>query len=393
MKLFILPDFFSGLTPWFIKGEAPKGMPAVYNFFKVLEKKEDITFDGILYNKYVSRTMYFDNGSKLELKKVTLFKSIHLLWKLIAYVLTFFYAVKYLRKHRFNIIYGMAVFSPCAMLLGKMFKTKSVGRVFGTLSSKMIKEKQFFRLYFRNFLDVMAIKFPCDVMISTEDGTEYGFFAKKMNPTKEVNIMYNGIDKNFKKKLLNSYVSGKILNPKKIKIVYVGRLSYWKRQDLAIDSLSYLRANGVDASMTFIGDGPDLNKINEQITKLNLQKHVDFIYGIPQMDLPDLIKQYDISLFLYDNGNLGNALWEACLAGQLVCVKNSGDLKGIFEDGINSIVVEDKSSAESIAKKITEGLLDKNVNLFGQKIQVKVDGIIECWEERINSELTYIKGK
>ena len=36
MKIYILPDFFSGLTNWFVKDEAPKGMPAVYNFLKVL---------------------------------------------------------------------------------------------------------------------------------------------------------------------------------------------------------------------------------------------------------------------------------------------------------------------------------------------------------------------
>ena len=102
MRLFILPDFFSGLTPWFVEGKSPKGMPAVYNFLKILGEKEDVFFDGILYNKFVTRTMHFDNGSKLELKKVTLFKSIHLLWKLTAYVLTFFYAIKYLKKNKFE---------------------------------------------------------------------------------------------------------------------------------------------------------------------------------------------------------------------------------------------------------------------------------------------------
>ena len=34
MKIYILPDFFSGLTNWFVKDEAPQGMPAVSQFLK-----------------------------------------------------------------------------------------------------------------------------------------------------------------------------------------------------------------------------------------------------------------------------------------------------------------------------------------------------------------------
>ena len=393
MRIFILPDFFSGLTSWFVNGEKPKGMPAVYNFLKVLGEKEDVTFDGILFNKYVTRTIHFENGSTLELKKITLFKSTHLLWKSVAYMLTFFYSVNHFRKQKYDVVYGMSVFAPYAMLLGKLFKTKSVGRLFGTLSSVMIKKKEYFKLYCRNFLDVMAIKFPCDVMISTEDGTEYEFFAKSMNPSKEVKLMYNGIDENLKTKLLNSYDSKRTLNPKKIKIVYVGRLSYWKRQDLALDILFNIRQQGVDASMTIIGDGPDLDVLKMQIAQLQLKEYVDIVYGIPQMELPDIISTHDLSMFLYDNGNLGNALWEACLAGQLICIKNSGDLKGIFENNLNSIVVENEDSAELIASSIVKALSKPNILEYRAKIQNRVDGIIKDWESRIEDELNYINSK
>lgn len=390
MKIYILPDFFSGLKNWFVKDEPPRGMPAVYNFFKVLGSKNDIYFDGVLYNKYITRTMHFENGSKLELKKITLFKSYHLLWKLYAYIITFFYSIKYLSNSRFDLVYGMSVFANYSMLLGKIFKIKSVGRLFGTLSSDMIKNRQYFKLYFRNFLDVMAIKFPCDVMISTEDGTEYKFFAKKMNPKKEVKLMFNGIDKSLKSKLLEYDSLQKKINPKKIKICYVGRLSYWKRQDLAINVLYSLRQKGIDASMTIIGDGPDLKKINSQILKLMLSDYVEVINGIPQMELPDIINKHDISMFLYDNGNLGNALWEACLGGQIICVKNSGDLNDIFHNNVNSILVQSNCSAEEISTQMIKSLENYNTLEFGKLIQKKVNEIIVDWEQRINDEINYI---
>lgn len=390
MRIYILPDFFSGLKNWFVKNEAPQGMPAVHNFLKILGSKKEISFDGVLYNKYITRTMHFENGSKLELKKITLFKSTHLLWKLFAYTNTFFYSIRYLSNHRFELVYGMSVFANYSMLLGKIYKIKSVGRLFGTLSSDMIKSKQYFKLYFRNFLDVMAIKFPCDVMISTEDGTEYKFFANEMNPSKEIKLMFNGIDKSLKHKLLSYDSLQKKINPKNIKICYVGRLSYWKRQDLALDVLFSLRQKGIDASMTIIGDGPDLKKIKSQISELMLSDHVEIINGIPQMELPEIINKHDISMFLYDNGNLGNALWEACLGGQIICVKNSGDLNNIFQNNVNSILVQSNDSAEEISLKMINSLENYNTVEFGSMIKQKVNEIIIDWEQRINDEISYI---
>ena len=393
MKIYILPDFFSGLKNWFVKDEAPNGMPAVYNFLKFLGSKKDFSFDGVLFNKHITRTMHFENGSKLELKKITLFKSYHLLWKLCAYLCTINYSIRYLRKYKFDLVYGMAVFANHSMLLGRIFKIKSVGRIFGTLSSDMIKRKQYFKLYFRNLFDIISIKFPCDVLISTEDGTDYKFFANEMNPSKEVKLMYNGIDKSLKYKLLNYNSFQKKINPGEIKICYVGRLSYWKRQDLALDVLFSLRQKGINASMTIIGDGPDLKKIKTQISKLRLTDCVEIINGIPQMELPEIVNKHDISMFLYDNGNLGNALWEACLGGQIICVKNSGDLKDIFQNNINCILVQSNDSANEISLQIINSLENFNTLEFGNKIQEKVNEIIIDWEHRINDEISYILNK
>ena len=393
MRIYVLPDFFSGLKQWFVRDELPNGMPAVFNFLQVLGSKEDLSFDGVLYNKYVTRTMVFKNGSKLELRRIRVFKSHHFVWKLCAYFATFFYSLKYLRNQKFDLVYGMAVFANHSMLLGRIFKIKSVGRLFGTLSSAMIKNKQYVKLYTRNFLDVMAIKFPCDVIISTEDGTEYEFFAKTINPSKAVKLMFNGIDRALKQKLLRYSKLKKNIVSNDFKICYVGRLSHWKRQDLALEVLYWLRESGINASMTMIGDGPDLGKIKDQVFELGLSGHVVFLNGIPQTELPKIVNNHDISMFLYDNGNLGNALWEACLGGQLICIKNSGDLKDIFQHGSNCILVQANDSAKQISRKIMGTLEGNNIDEFGDRIQRKVSEVIIDWETRIDKEISYILTK
>jgi len=391
MRIFILADFFSGLKDWYVYGDSPKGMPAVFNFFKILGKKDDVYFNAILYNKYINRTIIFENGSKIILKKITLFKSLHLLWKFNIYILTFYYSFAKIRKEKYDVIYGMSVFAPFSKILGKFFKIKSVGRVFGTLSAELAKNKKYFKLYTRHIIDLITIKYPCDILISTEDGTDYSYFSKRYNPTKQVEILYNGIEMEFKNKLLASYNPNKIVTPNEFKIIYIGRLSDWKRQDLAIDTLWQLRKMGMNASLTLVGDGPNLNKLKKQISKLNLNADIDIIFGIPQDELPKLIAEHDISMFLYNNGNLGNALWESCLAGQLICIRNSGDLKGIFINNENSIVVNINDTSKDIANSIMKGLNNSSANDFGSRIQEKVNLLIDDWEERIEKELKLFK--
>tara|TARA_B100002051_G_C16664731_1_gene601099 strand:+ start:129 stop:1301 length:1173 start_codon:yes stop_codon:yes gene_type:complete len=390
MKILILPDFFSGLKSWYVYGDKPKGMPAVYNLFLQLGKKNDIIFNGILVNKFVSREINFDNGSVLKLHKLALFDKYHFIWKFIAFIYTLFLAIKFQKYNNNDIVYGMAVFAPVAMITGKVFNKKSVGRMFGTLSSEMIRKKQFFRLYSRNLIDVLAIKFPCDIMISTEDGTDYKFFANYINPNKKVHILYNGIESELKNILLNN--SKRTIDiSKKIEFVYVGRLSYWKRQDLALKVIYEIRKNGHNAFITFIGDGPDKNKIIKEAKDLNLINYVKIIYGIEQNKLANLISNYDVSLFLYDNGNLGNALWESCFSANIVCIRESGDLRGIFIDDFNSIVVGSKDNPRKIARKIMKKLTRDDINLFGERIRSRVGNIIQDWEIRIDNEIDLIK--
>ena len=78
------------------------------------------------------------------------------------------------------------------------------------------------------------------------------------------------------------------------------------------------------------------------------------------------------------------------MAGQLICVKNSGDLRGIFKNSINSIVVENEDSAQQICEQILENITKKDINLFGKRIQDDVREIIEDWDIRIEKELKLI---
>jgi len=390
MRILILGEFFSGLTDWHLYGEKPKGMPAVYNFYEELGKKDDVYFEGLVYNKQLSRVIEFENGSKIFIKEYKRFKKHHFLWKIFAMLATYRESKKMLSKGTFNTIYGMANFALFASILGKKYKIKSVGRVFGTFATELVKKKKLFKLYTRHLFDVLIIKNPPDILISTEDGTDYEYFAKKFNPNKDVKIIFNGMAKELKVTLLNLKPSNIDLN-KTIKFIYIARLSHWKRQDLAIETISELRKQNIDATLTIIGDGPDLEKNKRLIADLKISDYVNIIDSVPQLELPKIIEKHHISMSLYNNGNLGNVIWETSLAGKITVIRKSGNLHNIFINNENSIVIENEDSALEIATKILASFNDKNFNTFGDSIRNKVNKIIMDWDKRIDFELNMIR--
>jgi len=392
MKILILGEFFSGLKDWHLYGKKPKGMPAVYNFYNILGKRDDVQFEGIVLNKYLNRTIEFENGSKLHVIKYTKFSKYHFIWKLFAMFATYRIAKKRIRNNNFDIIYGMANFALLASILGKKQKIKSVGRVFGTFATELIKNKNYFKLYTRHIIDVLIIKNPPDILISTEDGTDYSYFANKFNPKKDVKILFNGMDKDLKKTLLNLSPT-KLDKNKTIKFIYIARLSSWKRQDLAIDTINHLRKQNIDAILTIIGDGPELNSIKNLIYQLKLTQYVQIIDSVPQIDLPKIIEKHHVAMSLYNNGNLGNVIWETSLAGKIIIIRESGNLHNIFRDKENSIVVKNKAEGFYIATKFKEILKEKEKNNYGENIRVEVDKIIMDWNKRIEYELNIIEEK
>lgn len=86
-------------------------------------------------------------------------------------------------------------------------------------------------------------------------------------------VVMNGIDfKNIQRK---THLS---LSKSSLKIVQVSRLCHEKKgQDLLIDALVELRNNyGIDASVTFIGEGDSLEILKEHARKLNVYNHCIF---------------------------------------------------------------------------------------------------------------------
>lgn len=384
-KYLILTELFSGIEDWFLYGDKPKGMPAVYNFFKIVGYDLNTNFIGIVYNKKISRIIEFENGSKIYVIQSKLFKNYHFLWKSVVFIKTIVKTHTLLKKNNFDIIYGMANSALIASLFGRIKNIKSVGRVFGTLSTELIKQKKWFKLFSRHIIDILIVRFPPKILISTQDGTDYEFFANYFNPKKYVHLLLNGIDKDYKEKLTSLKIKRTEVN-QPIKFVYIARLSEWKRQDLAIDLIVALRNNKLNCYLTIIGNGPNGALLQKKINESNMQDYITIKKNLPQEDLPKILEENHISMFLYNNGNLGNILWESSLAGKLIIIRKTGNFHNIVTSE-NSIIIDENFSVSEVAVPIINELFQNNKQ---QLIRNNINNLLLNWEDRIKYEINLI---
>lgn len=389
MKLFIIGDIFTGLKPWLIEDKAPKGMPAVYNFYKYLGNSREHSFFSIIINKEVNKEIKFPNGSKIKLLKISI--NNQYLFRIVALFYAYRLTKKYVKKNKYDAIYGMANYSLIAGILGRKFKLLSISRMFGAFSPKYIKEKKYFPIYTRFILEYLATKYAGDLFISTQDGTQHNILVDYAKPESEFHMMFNGIDKDFRNQLLDIPFIKKISSNKKIKISYIARLSWWKRQDIALNVAEILvKKYNLDIEMIFLGNGPDLEKLKKIAKDKKIEKNLRFLGALDRDNYVKALKDIDISLFMYDFSNLGNALWECMYAGKLIATKNSGDTGKYLKNNVNALVVEESDTGEQIAKKIVNNL-EKDISHITKQARDDIKKWVTTWDERIEKELKMIE--
>jgi glycosyltransferase involved in cell wall biosynthesis len=109
------------------------------------------------------------------------------------------------------------------------------------------------------------------------------------------------------------------------KLLYAGRLLYWKGVHIALRAFAKLASAGIDARFTIVGDGPERSRLEQEAESLAIRNRVEFIPRIPQLKLFELYNKYDLLLFpsLHDSG--GFVVLEALSHGlPVVCLDLGG---------------------------------------------------------------------
>lgn len=110
-----------------------------------------------------------------------------------------------------------------------------------------------------------------------------------------------------------------------LRILWVGRMLDWKRVDTLVRAMAVVKQSqttvgeGVCASLTLVGDGPQKNAIRELTRQLGLEKQIAFLSSQPIDSIRELMRLHDLYVLPSDsNEGWGAAVNEALEEGMRV---------------------------------------------------------------------------
>jgi len=149
-------------------------------------------------------------------------------------------------------------------------------------------------------------------------------------------------------------------------ILYIGRLIDWKGLEYLIEAFAIVSSRVPGAQLIIGGEGPEEERLRQQVAHLGLNESVQFVGLIAS---PDLSRYYhEATVFVLPSiqtegqtEGLGVVLLEAMACGTPVIGSNVGGIPDIIQDGWNGYLVQERSP-DQLAERIVALLDDQAVH-------------------------------
>jgi len=213
--------------------------------------------------------------------------------------------------------------------------------------SDLGQKKRFAELYERNFL-LRKLAHRRNQFVAISPDTAAYFRANlPSDMASRVHLLPNAIDtERFGRQLARSPVEGGGL-----RLINVGSFVAKKNQSFLLNVLLELRSCGVDASLTFAGDGPLREEVESKAGALGLSGHVSFL-GVTSNVEQQLWKSH-VYVHSATYEPFGLAIVEAMAAGLPVVALNGKGNVNLHRDGENGFLVHEQD-AVLFASRIME---------------------------------------
>lgn len=385
MNLLIVGDMFS-LASWLMDDREPEIMPAVYEFYQYLGSHDVHRFEAHMVHPKTSKTVSFPNGSAIHIHRLAV--PVHYLRKWISLRFLKRKCQESLAERKYDAIYGMSIYAIVAKQLGSTYRILSVGRIFGSLIWDVLQKNQRIKACTRHYYQLQEAYRPCDITICTEDGTEFDKALAQTHARTQLYMLYNGMNEELRNQLIQldpvSYISSK----EKIRMIYIARLTDWKRQDLAIELVALLHHQyGLQLELDIYGVGENHNKLLRLIQKKGMKDIIQLKGSIQHNLIPSLLEAYEVSMFFYEASNLGNAMWESAIAGRYILTRDTGKTSEIFNT-TNALVMHG-DNIQQLADDFIQSM-DRHTDL-GLMARATVDNLLTTWRERLDYEMDIIQ--
>jgi glycosyltransferase involved in cell wall biosynthesis len=140
------------------------------------------------------------------------------------------------------------------------------------------------------------------------------------------------------------------------RLLYAGRLLYWKGVHIAIEAMSRLVASMPDAQLTIVGAGPEESRLKSEAAQRKLEANITFVSWIPQEQLLQLYETHDVFVFpsLHDSG--GWVVLESLCKGLPVACLNLGGPNEIVTPRSGVIVDTTRQDTSGVAARLADEL-------------------------------------
>jgi glycosyltransferase involved in cell wall biosynthesis len=155
--------------------------------------------------------------------------------------------------------------------------------------------------------------------------------------------------------------------PERFVVGWVGRMTAVKRMDDVLLAFERLEAQGVDACLCLVGDGPDRSQAERKAHRLGIMRRCFFL-GY-QNDVAPFFAAFDA--FLLPSGNEGTPVTtiEALAGGRPVVATRVGGVPDVVRDGEDGFLVEPGAVdelADRLARLAADGELRRRMGEAGR---------------------------
>jgi glycosyltransferase involved in cell wall biosynthesis len=140
------------------------------------------------------------------------------------------------------------------------------------------------------------------------------------------------------------------------KLLYAGRLLYWKGLHIAIEAMAQLVENIPDAQLTIVGNGPEEARLKSEIARRNLSANITFVSWMPQEQFLKLYDTHDLFVFPSLHDSTGWVVLESFCKGLPVACLSLGGPKDIVTPNSGIIVDTAGLDTSGVAMRLAEEL-------------------------------------
>lgn len=259
---------------------------------------------------------------------------------------------KYCRENKIDIIHTHFMRENYIALLSKIFYSK----VKVIYTNHITIENNIVIRFFNNIFTKMQSEIISVCNHGKEVLKSNGFDSNK------ITVIFNGINIDYWSKEYKSTIRSEFdIEPDKVILLSTSRFTKEKGHEFLIDSISVLRAKGVENFVLLLtNDGPLLEEMKNKVSKLNLNKFVKFVEH--RKDVKNLL--YGSNIFLNSSiyEALSFAILEAISTGRVVLATDTAGTRDIINNNENGFLVK-YGEVDKYSEKIKE-LIANNKELL-----------------------------